>query len=144
MSIQNISDTAVHARVQAHSQPLSHSLAQPYVEGLKHCLIRLQTCGACGRAQTLAHDACQHCGHEQLIWSDSAGRGVVHAVTVVGRAPSDAFRPLAPYTLVIVALDEGAHVMGHATPGIKIGERVVATFFEHLGETLIKFQTAHP
>lgn len=119
-----------------------HSLAQPYVDGLLHCLIRFQTCGACGRAQTLAHDACQHCGAEQLSWSDSAGLGTVHAVTVVGRAPSDAFRPLAPYTLVIVTLDEGARVMGHATPGIKIGERVVAGFFVHLGQTLIRFETA--
>jgi uncharacterized OB-fold protein len=62
----------------------------------------------------------------------------------VGRAPSDAFRPLAPYTLVIGALDEGARVMGHATSSIKIGERVVATFFEHLGETLIKFEIDSP
>jgi uncharacterized OB-fold protein len=144
MAIKNISDKLVHAGVQVHPQSLSHSLAQPYVDGLKHCLIRFQTCGACGRAQTLAHDACKHCGHEQLIWSDSAGRGVVHAVTVVGRAPSDDFRPLAPYTLVIVALDEGARVMGHATPDIKIGERVTASFFDHLGETLIKFQIASP
>jgi uncharacterized OB-fold protein len=142
MPIKKIPDTLVQA--QACAQSLPQSLAQPYVDGLKQRLIRFQTCGACGRAQTLAHDACKDCGSEDLRWSDSAGQGTVHAVTVVGRAPSDAFRPLAPYTLVIVALDEGARVMGHATPSIKIGERVVATFFEHLGETLIKFEIDSP
>ena len=123
--------------------PPVQSLAQPYVDGLAHCLIRFQTCSACGRAQTLAHDACQYCGAEQLSWSDSAGLGTVHAVTVVGRAPSDAFRPLAPYTLVIVTLDEGARVMGHATPGISIDERVVAGFFDHQGQKLIRFEATH-
>ena len=125
----------------AHAAPPVQSLAQPYVDGLAHCQIRFQTCSACGRAQTLAHDACQYCGAEQLSWSDSAGLGAVHAVTVVGRAPSDAFRPLAPYTLVIVTLDEGARVMGHATPGIRIGERVIAGFFDHQGQKLIRFET---
>lgn len=116
------------------------SLAQPYLEGLADSRIMYQHCTHCGQAQTFAHDACQHCAAESLIWKASRGRGRVHAVTVVARAPSDAFRTLAPYTLVVVTLDEGARIMGHATPGVKIDDLVIATFFDHLGQKLIRFE----
>ena len=118
----------------------SVSLAQPYVEGLADHLLRYQHCDACAGAQTFAHDACQFCGAETLSWRTSSGRGRVHAVTVVARAPSDYFRSLAPYTLVVVTLDEGARVMAHAAPGVQIGQAVVATFFKHLDQTLVRFE----
>ena len=119
------------------------SLAQPYVTGLTEHLLRYQLCESCAVAQTFAHDACQFCGAETLSWRTSSGRGRVHAVTVVARAPSDYFRALAPYTLVVVTLDEGARVMGHATAGIQIGQAVSATFFKHLDQTLVRFEP-HP
>jgi len=122
------------------NQPLMTSLAQPYLEGLIEHVLQYQQCTACARAQTFAHDACQFCGAEELVWLTSSGSGHVHAVTVVGRAPSDAFRSLAPYTLVVVTLEEGARLMGHATPGIKIGDVVTATFFTHLDQTLVRFE----
>jgi uncharacterized OB-fold protein len=118
----------------------SFSLAQPYIDGLTHHQIRFQYCTACAHAQTFAHDACQHCGAESLIWKTSSGRGRVYAATIVARAPSDAFRPLAPYTLVVVEMEEGARIMGHAVPGVQIEDRVVASFFVHQGQTLIRFE----
>jgi uncharacterized OB-fold protein len=105
------------------------SLAQPYLEGLNEHLLRYQHCTACARAQTFAHDACQFCGATSLEWHTSTGRGHVYAVTVVGRAPSDAFRSLAPYTLVVVTLEEGARLMGHATPRPKNRRRGDCDFF---------------
>jgi uncharacterized OB-fold protein len=122
------------------NQSVMTSLAQPYLEGLTEHVLRYQQCTACSRAQTFAHDACQFCGAEALVWLTSTGRGHVHAVTVVGRAPSDAFRSLAPYTLVVVTLEEGARLMGHATPGVQIGDAVTATFFKHLDQTLVRFE----
>jgi len=116
------------------------SLAQPYVDGLGLNQIRYQQCTACARAHTFAHDACQYCGSEHLLWKTSAGRGRVHAVTIVARAPSDAFRALAPYTLVVVEMEEGARVMGHAVPGVQIDDSVVANYFVHQGQTLIRFE----
>lgn len=118
----------------------SVSLAQPYNDGLMRHQILYQHCSACGKAQTFAHDACQHCGAQGLVWKTSCGRGRIHAVTIVSRAPSDAFRALAPYTLVVVELEEGARVMGHAEPGVKISDAVIAGFFVHQGQTLIRFE----
>jgi uncharacterized OB-fold protein len=115
-------------------------LSAPYVEGLEHGEIRYQACLACGAAQTLPRYACRRCGSDRLEWRASKGRGTVYAATVVTRAPSDDFRPLAPYTLVLVDLDEKTRLMAHAEAGIAIGARVAATFFQHGGRTLVRFR----
>ena len=122
------------------NQNIHSALASPYTEGLACNVIRYQHCISCGGAQTLARYACQHCGAQALHWRDSLGRGTVQAATVVARAPSDDFRPLAPYTLVLVLLDEGFRLMAHASPDVRIGERVQAGFFEYLGRMLVRFR----
>lgn len=117
----------------------SSALAAPFVEGLARRELRFQRCAACGTAQTLARYACAHCGSEMLAWETARGTATLHAVTVVSRAPSDAFRALAPYTLVIAQLDEGPRLMAHADAGARIGDRVTAGFFMHDGRTLVRF-----
>ena len=115
-------------------------LAAPFTDGLRDGVLRYQQCTACGGAQTLARYACQHCGERgSLHWRDATGMATVCAVTEVARAPSDEFRALAPYTLVLVHLDEGPRLMAHATAGVRIGDRVQAGFFEHQGRTLVRF-----
>jgi uncharacterized OB-fold protein len=111
-----------------------------FLEGLQRAELRYQACSACQAAQTLARYACRRCGSTRLEWRKAAGRGVVYATTVVSRAPSDDFRALVPYTLALVDLEEGARVMGHAAPGIAIGERVLAGYFELAGRKLIRFR----
>ena len=116
------------------------SLATPYLEGLQRGELRYQACVACGSAQTLARYACRRCGSEQLEWRKSAGRGIVYAVTVVARAPTEEWRALAPYTLALVDLDEGPRLMGHAEAGTAIGDRVAASYFDLAGRRLLRFR----
>lgn len=120
----------------------SSALAAPFVEGLARHELRFQRCAACGTAQTLARHACAHCGNETLSWETARGTATLHAVTVVSRAPSDAFRALAPYTLVVAQLDEGPRLMAHGDADARIGDRVSAGFFEHDGRTLVRFSPA--
>lgn len=117
----------------------ARALAAPFTDGLRQGVLRYQRCASCGAAQTLARYACQRCGHTALAWHDAAGGATVCAVTVVARAPSDEFRSLAPYTLVLAQLDEGPRLMAHAAPQVQIGERVQAEFFAHAGRTLVRF-----
>ncbi|MCA7083084.1 OB-fold domain-containing protein [Cupriavidus cauae] len=112
----------------------------PYAEGLEAGRVRYQSCGDCGAAQSLERHACQRCGSVRLAWRDAAGVATVYAVTAVARAPDDSFRTLVPYTLVLATLDEGPRVMGHAEPGVAIGDRVRAGFFRHGAQTLLRFQ----
>jgi uncharacterized OB-fold protein len=120
----------------------SDPISRPFVEGLARGELRYQRCADCGAAQRLARYACRACGSTRLEWKNSAGGGIVFAVSVVSRAPSDAYKPLLPYTLALVDLDEGARLMAHAEPGIAIGERVAAGFFKHDGRRLIRFRRA--
>jgi uncharacterized OB-fold protein len=116
------------------------TLAAPFNEGLACNELRYQICCDCQTAQTLARYACRVCGSSNLEWRTASGLGTIYAVTMVSRAPADEFRALLPYTLVIVELDEGPRLMGHASAGVAIGERVEAEFFM-LGERkLVRFR----
>ncbi|KQP15146.1 Zn-ribbon domain-containing OB-fold protein [Pseudorhodoferax sp. Leaf267] len=121
---------------------MTTTATHPYTDGLAQGLLRYQRCDDCGRAQTLTRLACAHCGSEHLAWHEAQGRGTVVAASVVSRAPSDAFRPLVPYTLVLVELDEGPRVMGHAMPGTTIGDHVKAGTFAHEKRSLLRFSPA--
>ena len=114
-------------------------VSAPFLEGLQQREIRYQVCVACGVAQTLARFACRACGSTKLQWRAAKGAGRVYSVTTVARAPSDEFRPLAPYALAIVELDEGPRLMGHAPADARIGDRVIAGFFDFGGRRLIRF-----
>jgi uncharacterized OB-fold protein len=118
----------------------SSPLAKPFVEGLLRRRLMFQRCDACARAQTLARYACQFCGSEALSWDESKGKGKVHSVTQVGRAPTDSFKALVPYTLAIVLLDEGFKLMGHAESSVGIDDEVVTHFVEMLDQVLVRFQ----
>ncbi|WPB57336.1 Zn-ribbon domain-containing OB-fold protein [Xylophilus sp. GOD-11R] len=120
------------------------ALAAPFNDGLAEGRLRFQRCQDCRHAQTLPRYACTRCGSARLAWQDAAGTGAVHAVTEVARAPSEAFRALAPYTLVLVTLAEGPRLMAHAAPGVAIGQRVAATFFQHHERTLVRFMPIAP
>jgi uncharacterized OB-fold protein len=119
-------------------------LARPYVDGLAQGVLRYQRCGACGRAQRLARHACAWCGAPSPAWHDAAGTGTVFALTEVRRAPTEAFRALVPYTLALVDLDEGARLMGHAMPGLRIGQRVRAQCVTLAGHTVVRFEAEPP
>lgn len=61
-------------------------------------------------------------------------------MTQVGRAPTDAFKALVPYTLAIVLLDEGFKLMGHAESSVGIDDEVVTHYVEMLDQVLVRFQ----
>lgn len=114
-------------------------MTHPYTDGLNAGVVRYQRCDDCGARQPPERHACRACGSPQLRWHDASGHATVHAVTEISRAPTEAFRALAPYTLVLATLDEGPRVMGHAEPGVAIGDRVRAGFLRFGEGTLLRF-----
>ena len=87
--------------------------------GLRH-----QRCAACDHAWYFRRDFCPRCGAGGPEEVTSAGRGTVYASTVVHRAPSEEFRALVPYTIVLIKIPQGFRVMGHAEPGLALDTRV--------------------
>jgi uncharacterized OB-fold protein len=101
--------------------------------------LALQRCGTCAHLWYFRRDFCPACGAASPVDAAAAGTGVVEAATLVHRAPSDAFRALAPYLLVLVRLDEGVRVMGHGAPALAIGDRVRLGFRDAAGRPVPYF-----
>ena len=86
--------------------------------------VRFQHCGACGQIWYFDRRFCPACGHADPAVATSAGRGSVHAGTLVHRAPTDDFRAAAPYRIVLVDMAEGFRMMGHGDVSLTIGDAV--------------------
>lgn len=122
----------------------SHAMASPcgfdledWTTGVPRLVA--QRCGACAAHWLFRREFCPQCGTKPPQALALAGLGTVHAATTVYRAPDDQFRSIAPYTLVLVELDEGVRVMGHGQPGAAIGARVAVTFTEIAGRLMPYF-----
>lgn len=86
--------------------------------------LHFQRCPACHHVWYFQRHFCPNCGDRAPQTLCSAGRGKVHASTLVHRAPSEAFRTLAPYRIVLVDLAEGFRMMAHGDPSLLIDDAV--------------------
>jgi uncharacterized OB-fold protein len=74
---------------------------------------------------------CTETGSPDLEWRRASGRGTVYSFSEVHRAPSPAFAAAVPYTVGIVALEEGVHLFTRLIAGsspIAIGAPVTVDF----------------
>ena len=104
--------------------------------------IRYQKCGGCGHVWYFARTFCPRCGSTDVAMLAASGRGVVHAVTIVDRAPTPEMKALAPYTRVMVDAEEGFRLMAHGEPGLAIDDAVVGDLVERAGRTIPSFKRA--
>ena len=104
--------------------------------------ISYQRCGGCGHTWYFVRAFCPKCGGTDVPAHTASGRGVVHAVTIVDRAPTAEMKALAPYTLVMVDADEGFRLMAHGTSGLAIDDRVIGAVVELAGRPIPLFKRA--
>ncbi|MGE0716365.1 MAG: Zn-ribbon domain-containing OB-fold protein [Alphaproteobacteria bacterium] len=114
-------------------------LARHFWDGCAVGELRHRRCDACGATQAFPQAFCPACGSADVSWRVSAGSGTVHAATVVTRAPTESFRALVPYAIVLVDLDDGPRMMAHGVPGLAVGDRVAVSFISHEGRHLPRF-----
>ena len=93
-----------------------------WTQGGKH--LQYQQCGNCANRWYFKRNFCPACGQSEPISHLSLGVGNVCASTLVHRAPSDEFRGIVPYRIVLVDLIEGVRVMGHADKDVVVGDQV--------------------
>lgn len=86
--------------------------------------LHYQRCDACDHAWYFQRDFCPACGSTAPRLLAAEGRGTLYASTLVNRAPSEEFKALLPYTIVLVQMREGFRVMGHAEPGLSLDSAV--------------------
>ena len=99
-----------------------------------------QQCGACHNTWYFQRSFCPACGDAGPATMTSAGVGIVHAITLVHRAPSDEFRAAAPYRIVLVDAVEGFRMMGHGELSLAIGDRVRCSIRNIAGRWLPYFE----
>lgn len=104
--------------------------------------IELLECADCNAIWSLRPHACAACGGTRLFPRSAAGGGIVRARSEVARAPDAYWATQAPYVLVLVRLDEGPTVMGHADPDVAIGQRVRARALQRDERRLLCFGAA--
>ena len=86
--------------------------------------LQMLRCRHCGTWWALRPYACRACGADELEEVVSQGRGLVRARSEITRAPDEDWRQHAPYVLVLVKLQEGPTVMGHADATVAIDDAV--------------------
>ena len=86
--------------------PEVDDLTRPFWEGTAAGELRMQACGACGRLRFPPRPMCPFCQSLDVEWRVMSGRGTVWSYVVPHPPVLPAFEPLAPYNVVVVALDE--------------------------------------
>jgi uncharacterized protein len=101
--------------------------------------IAFQTCRACNFIWYFHRDFCPGCGGNEPDVRQASGNGIVHARSLVARAPSEELRAFAPYLIILVDADEGFRLMAHGDPALQIGDRVQARFIDFGGKKIPYF-----
>jgi uncharacterized OB-fold protein len=87
---------------------------QPYWDGLKQGVLRLQCCADCGQVRHYPRPICDKCYSMNVTWIDASGNGTVHSWTVTHYAFHPGFKGDLPYTLLTVDLPEGVRMNAQA------------------------------
>jgi uncharacterized OB-fold protein len=131
---------------QGKPVPVPTAETRHYWTACRGGVLSYQYCLACRRPQFYPRTLCVGCGGGSLEWRASRGLGTVHAVTVVHRPPTAAFRAEVPYAIALVDLDEGfrmmANVVGGAPETVAIGDRVRLQWERRGEEALPQFTRA--
>ena len=105
--------------------------------------LRYQRCGGCGRTWYFQRGFCASCGNAPPTTLAAQGGGRLYAATLVHRAPSEEFRAIVPYSIVLVDMHEGFRVMGHAEPGLSL-DTVVRCEMRRIAGRAIPFFVKDP
>lgn len=126
--------------------PEPSDLTRPFWDACRRHELRIQRCRACG---ALLHYPKVMCPNDQTMefdWALMSGRGTVHSFVGAYRAFHPGFQADVPYTIAIIALDEGPRMMSNVTlppADVTVGMKVEVVF-EDAGDAIAlpKFRPA--
>jgi len=115
---------------------------RPFWEWTARGELRMQHCADCGRVRMPPRPMCPGCGSRRDEWKRMSGRGKIWSFVVAHPPLLAAFERVAPYNVVVVALDEdpSLRLVGNLVAGadgainsvdpstIRIGEPVRVVF----------------
>ncbi len=89
--------------------PRPTELSRPHWDGCREGVLRVQRCRECRTYVFIPEPFCTECQSVELEWVESSGRGTVYSMTTVYRPQRPEFE--VPYTVAIVELEEGWHML---------------------------------
>lgn len=92
-------------------EPPVSPISAPFWDATRERRLLLQWCLACEAPVHYPREACPRCFGDALGWREAAGRGVVHAATVMHQPAHPAFADRVPYVVALVDLEEGARLL---------------------------------
>jgi uncharacterized OB-fold protein len=125
--------------------PESDGGGLPFWDGLKEGRLVVSRCRACGRRSFPPIATCPHCGAAEVEAADAAGGGAIYSWATVHMPLAAEFASQAPYTIVVVDLDEGARVFGRllgSAAGLAAGAPVRFEPYRDGGRSLPGFRLA--
>ena len=135
---------------EAYAKPLPRidDLNRPHWEGAQAGELRVQRCLHCATPRYPPSRWCPKCLHDETEWVTTSGRGTVWSWCVFHRAYFKGFEPDLPYTVALIALEEGvrlySNLIGVPDERLRVGLPVRAVFEPATSDvTLIKFQEAN-
>ena len=84
---------------------------RPFWEGCRSHQLTFQQCGQCGFVRWPPSDLCPQCHSTEIRPMISKGIGKVYTYGVYHTAYHPGFKGDLPYTVAVVALDEGPHLL---------------------------------
>ena len=110
--------------------PRPTELSRPHWDGCREGVLRVQRCRECQTYVFIPEPFCTECQSEELEWVESSGRGTLYSMTTVYRPQRPEFE--VPYTVAIVELEEGWHMLTNLVDcppeEIRVGLPVEVTF----------------
>ena len=96
--------------------PIENPDTEAFWTGLRDGRLLIQQCGACRTHRHPPNPTCSTCLSAEHEWIEASGRGVVWSYSVV-HEPLDGWPGELPYTVAIVALEEGVKMVTNLVAG---------------------------
>jgi uncharacterized OB-fold protein len=117
--------------VTTKTQPdVDDPLTAPYWRAAREGRLVVQRCAACASLRWPPLPGCPECLHQHAEWVEVSPRGEVWSFVVYLRAFSQALKDEIPYTVAMVKLEDGPHMIGRlaAEEPLTVGDQVEAVF----------------
>ena len=124
--------------------PIENPDTEALWAGLREGKLLIQKCRSCSTHRHPPGPLCHVCHEDGHEWIEASGRGTVWSHSVV-HEPLDGWPGEVPYTVVIVALEEGVKIVSNLAEGsheaVRIGAPVVLTIEKNaVGAVLPRFE----
>jgi uncharacterized OB-fold protein len=101
-----------------HIRPSDEFLAQPYWRHLAAGTLQLNHCSACDAFRHPPCPVCPKCRSIGNDWAPVSGRAVLHSFTTIHHPVHPILKPVTPYVVTLVDLEEGVRMVSGIPHGM--------------------------